>query len=194
MSKGKLIIFSAPSGSGKTTIVKHLLSKDLNLAFSISATSRPPRINEKDGVDYYFLDQDTFKKRVQNGDFLEWEEVYSGTCYGTLKSEVARLMKAGKNVVFDLDVVGGVNVKKLYGHEALALFIQPPSVEELRKRLINRNTDSPEVIEKRVAKATQELLYASEFDHIIINDVLEEACRTTEQLVSHFIQPEKPLI
>lgn len=194
MPKGKLIIFSAPSGSGKTTIVKHLLSKDLNLAFSISATSRPPRINEKDGVDYYFLDQDTFKRKVQNGDFLEWEEVYSGTCYGTLKSEVERLMEAGKNVVFDLDVVGGVNVKKLYGHEALSLFIQPPSVEELRKRLINRNTDSPEVIEKRVAKATQELLYASEFDHIIINDVLEDACRATEQLVIHFIQPEKPLI
>ncbi len=188
MPKGKLIIFSAPSGSGKTTIVKHLLSKDLNLAFSISATSRPPRINEKDGVDYYFLDHDTFKTRVQNGEFLEWEEVYSGTCYGTLKSEVERLMNAGKNVVFDLDVVGGVNVKKLYGHEALSLFIQPPSVEELRKRLINRNTDSPEVIEKRVAKATQELLYAKEFDHIIINDVLENAYRATEQLVSHFIQ------
>lgn len=188
MPKGKLIIFSAPSGSGKTTIVKHLLSKDLNLAFSISATSRPPRINEKDGVDYYFLDHDTFKKRVQNGDFLEWEEVYPGTCYGTLKSEVERLRNAGKNVVFDLDVVGGVNVKKLYGHEALSLFIQPPSVEELRKRLINRNTDSAEVIEKRVAKATQELLYASQFDHIIINDVLENACVETKLLVSQFIQ------
>ncbi len=188
MQKGKLIIFSAPSGSGKTTIVKHLLSKDLNLAFSISATSRPPRINEKNGVDYYFLDHETFKKQVQNGDFLEWEEVYAGTCYGTLKSEVERLINTGKNVVFDVDVVGGVNIKKIYGHEALSLFIQPPSVEELRKRLINRNTDSSEVIEKRVAKATQELLYASEFDHIIINDVLENACGETELLVSHFIQ------
>lgn len=194
MPKGKLIIFSAPSGSGKTTIVKHLLSKDFNLAFSISATSRPPRINEKEGVDYYFLDHDTFKKRVQNGDFLEWEEVYPGTCYGTLKSEVERLMNAGKNVVFDLDVVGGVNVKKLYGQEAMSLFVQPPSVEELRKRLINRNTDSAEVIEKRVAKATQELLYANEFDHIIINDVLEDACLATEQLVSQFIQPKEPLV
>lgn len=188
MQKGKLIIFSAPSGSGKTTIVKHLLSRDLNLAFSISATSRTPRNNERNGVDYYFLDNDTFKQRVENGDFLEWEEVYSGTCYGTLKSEVERLLAMGKNVVFDLDVVGGVNVKKQYGDEALALFIQPPSVEELRKRLINRNTDSLEVIEKRVAKATHELMFAPQFDHIIINDDLTKACRETEQLVAHFIQ------
>jgi guanylate kinase len=188
MQKGKLIILSAPSGSGKTTIVKHLLSRDLNLAFSISATSRPPRINEKHGVDYYFLDDDTFKKRVQNGDFLEWEEVYAGTSYGTLKSEVERLLNAGKNVVFDVDVVGGVNIKKQYNEEALSLFIQPPSVEELRKRLINRNTDTQEVIEKRVNKATQELKFAPEFDHIIINDVLEDACRETEKLVSQFIQ------
>ena len=187
MQKGKLIIFSAPSGSGKTTIVKHLLSKDLNLAFSISATSRPPRNNEKDGVDYYFLDNDTFKARVQNGDFLEWEEVYAGTCYGTLSSEVERLLNAGKNVVFDVDVVGGINIKKQYGDEALSLFIQAPSVEELRNRLINRNTDSAEIIEKRVNKASQELLFASEFDHIIINHILEDACRETELLVRKFI-------
>lgn len=187
MQKGKLILFSAPSGSGKTTIVKHLLTKDLNLAFSISATSRPPRNNEKHGVDYYFLDNDTFKARVQKGDFLEWEEVYTGTCYGTLKSEVERLLSAGKNVVFDVDVVGGINIKKRYGDAALALFIQPPSVEELRNRLINRNTDSAEVIEKRVNKATQELQFAAKFDHIIINDVLEEACRETELLVKNFI-------
>jgi guanylate kinase len=127
-------------------------------------------------------------KRVNNGDFLEWEEVYAGTCYGTLKSEVERLLNAGKNVVFDLDVVGGVNIKRLYGDEAMSLFIQPPSVEELQKRLINRNTDSPEVIENRVAKATQELLFAPEFDHIIINDVLENAYRETEKLVINFIE------
>lgn len=190
MQKGKLIILSAPSGSGKTTIVKYLLSRDLNLAFSISATSRPPRINEKHGVDYYFLDDDTFKKRLQNGDFLEWEEVYAGTSYGTLKSEVERLLNAGKNVVFDVDVVGGVNIKKQYKEEALSLFIQPPSVDELRKRLINRNTDNQEVIEKRVNKATRELQFAPEFDHIIINDVLEDACRKTEKLVRQFIQQE----
>jgi guanylate kinase len=157
------------------------------LAFSISVTSRKPRINEKEGVDYYFMDNDTFKKRALKGDFLEWEEVYAGTCYGTLKSEVERLLTAGKNVVFDVDVVGGVNIKKQYGDEALSLFIQPPSVEELRKRLTNRQTDTLEVIEKRVAKATQELKFAPEFDHIIINDILEEACRETDLLVNSFI-------
>lgn len=185
--KGKLIIFSAPSGSGKTTIVKHLLSKALNLSFSISATSRKPRVNEIDGRDYYFLDNETFMQRVAKGEFLEWEEVYPGTCYGTLKSEVERLQNSGKHVLFDVDVVGGINIKKHYGAEALALFIQPPSVEELRKRLNNRNTDSQEVIEKRVAKAEYELTFAPQFDHIIVNDILEKACQETEELVTSFI-------
>jgi len=187
MQKGKLIIFSAPSGSGKTTIVKHLLTKDLNLAFSISATSRPPRSNEKNGVDYYFLDNNDFKQKVQNGEFLEWEEVYKETSYGTLKSEVERLLKAGKNVVFDVDVVGGVNIKKQYKDDAISIFIQPPSVEELRKRLINRKTDSTQVIEKRINKATQELEFAKEFDYIVVNDILEDACKQTETLVKEFI-------
>ncbi len=187
MSRGKLIIFSAPSGSGKTTIVKYLLGKKLNLAFSISATSRAPRKNETNGVDYYFLDQETFAKKVDDGEFLEWEEVYAGTCYGTLKEEVERLRKAGKHVLFDVDVVGGVNIKKHYGSEALALFIQPPSINELQKRLTLRNTDSPEVIEKRVAKAELELTYAPRFDKIIVNDDLTEACEKTEQLIRNFI-------
>ncbi|MGQ1947603.1 guanylate kinase [Geofilum sp. OHC36d9] len=187
MSRGKLIIFSAPSGSGKTTIVKHLLGKKLNLAFSISATSRPPRKNETHGVDYYFLDRETFAKKVDNGEFLEWEEVYAGTCYGTLKEEVERLRKAGKHVLFDVDVVGGVNIKKNYGNEALALFIQPPSINELQKRLTLRNTDSPEIIEKRIAKAELELTYADRFDKIIINDDLTKACEETEHLIRNFI-------
>ena len=187
MNRGKLIIFSAPSGSGKTTIVKYLLKKNLNLAFSISATSRPPRENETHGVDYYFLDQETFAKKVDNGEFLEWEEVYAGTCYGTLKEEVERLRKAGKHVLFDVDVVGGVNIKKQYGNEALALFIQPPSINELQKRLTLRNTDSPEVIKKRIAKAELELTYAPRFDKIIINDDLTKACEETEQLIRDFI-------
>jgi guanylate kinase len=186
MQKGRLIIFSAPSGSGKTTIVKHLLTQGLNLAFSISATSRKPRINEKDGVDYYFLDHDTFMKKVDAGEFLEWEEVYAGTCYGTLKSEVKRLQDQGKHVLFDVDVVGGVNIKKQYGNEALSVFVKPPSVEELKRRLIIRDTDAPEVIEKRVAKAEYELTFENQFDHVVINNVLEKACTETESLIRKF--------
>ncbi|ASB47746.1 guanylate kinase [Alkalitalea saponilacus] len=187
MQKGKLIIFSAPSGSGKTTIVKHLLSKSLNLAFSVSATSRNPRVNEKNGEDYHFLSNEEFQQKVANDEFLEWEEVYQGTCYGTLKSEVERLRNQGKNVVFDVDVVGGVNIKQYYGDEALAIFIQPPSVDELRRRLVVRNTDAPEVIEKRVAKAEKELTYSSGFDKIVVNDILEKACDEVESLVKTFV-------
>lgn len=186
MKKGKLIIFSAPSGSGKTTIVKHLLAKNPNLSFSISATSRAPRHTEKDGVDYYFFNNDKFNKMVDNQEFLEWEEVYKGTSYGTLKKEVERIRNEGKHVVFDVDVVGGLNIKKHYGHEALAIFIQPPSVEELKKRLIKRGTDSMETIAKRIAKAELELSYAPKFDQIIINDNLEKACDETEKLVNNF--------
>lgn len=187
MQQGKLIIFSAPSGSGKTTIVKYLLQKDLNLAFSISATSRPARGQERHGVDYYFLSQEAFAQKVSENAFLEWEEVYPGTCYGTLKEEVERLLQEGKNVVFDVDVVGGVNIKKFYGDRALAVFIKAPSVEELRKRLELRATDAPEVIEKRVAKATLELTYAPEFDVVVVNDQLERACIETEKVVHNFV-------
>lgn len=187
MQQGKLIIFSAPSGSGKTTIVKYLLQKDLNLAFSISATSRPARGQERHGVDYYFLSQEAFAQKVSENAFLEWEEVYPGTCYGTLKAEVERLLQEGKNVVFDVDVVGGVNIKKFYGDRALAIFIKAPSVEELRKRLELRATDAPEVIEKRVAKATLELTYAPEFDVVVVNDQLERACIETEKVVHNFV-------
>lgn len=187
MQQGKLIIFSAPSGSGKTTIVKYLLQKALNLAFSISATSRPARGQERHGVDYYFLSQEAFAQKVSENAFLEWEEVYPGTCYGTLKEEVERLLQEGKNVVFDVDVVGGVNIKKFYGDRALAIFIKAPSVEELRKRLELRATDAPEVIEKRVAKATLELTYAPEFDVVVVNDQLEKACIETEKVVHNFV-------
>ncbi|MDG5800740.1 guanylate kinase [Marinilabiliaceae bacterium ANBcel2] len=187
MDRGKLIIFSAPSGSGKTTIVKYLLSKNLNLAFSISATSRAPRKNEENGKDYFFLNHNTFQEKIANNEFLEWEEVYKGTCYGTLKSEVEKLRSEGKNVIFDVDVVGGINIKEQYKDEALAIFIQPPSIEELEKRLKKRGTDSIEVIDKRVAKAEKELKYASRFDYIIINDNLESACSETEKRVAQFI-------
>ena len=185
--KGKLIIFSAPSGSGKTTIVKYLLQKDLKLEFSISATSRAPRGVEKDAVDYYFISNDMFLKRVEKEEFVEWEEVYKGTCYGTLKSEVERITTAGNNVVFDVDVVGGVNIKKMYGDRALSVFIQPPSVIELEKRLRERGTDSDETIKKRLAKADYELSFASQFDVVIVNDTLEEACHTAEAEIRTFI-------
>jgi guanylate kinase len=184
----KLIIFSAPSGSGKTTIVRYLMERMPQLAFSISATSRPPRGTEQNGADYYFLDADTFRKKIDLGAFLEWEEVYPGTYYGTLKSEVERIYQEGKVAVFDVDVVGGLNIKKQYGDRALAVFIQPPSVEALSERLQNRATDTPEVIAKRLAKAGEELSYAPQFDIIIINDSLEQACQDAEQAVEKFIK------
>jgi len=183
---GKLIIFSAPSGAGKTTIVRHLLSQNLGLEFSISATSRAMRHTETNGKDYYFLSAEEFKAKIDNNEFLEWEEVYAGTFYGTLKSEVERIRNNGKHVVFDVDVVGGCNIKKYYGSEALAVFVQPPSVEELRNRLISRSTDAPEVIEKRVAKAEYELTFADQFDVIITNDELEKALAQAEQVIREF--------
>ena len=185
--QGKLIIFSAPSGAGKTTIVKHLLQQNLGLEFSISATSRGMRHTETNGKDYYFLTSDEFRKKIENDEFLEWEEVYTGTFYGTLKSEVERIRNNGKHVTFDVDVVGGCNIKKYYGDEALAIFVQPPSVEELRNRLVSRSTDAPEVIEKRVAKAEYELTCADKFDVILVNSELETACKKAEQLVVEFI-------
>ena len=191
MRKGKLIIFSAPSGAGKTTIVRYLLEQNLNLAFSVSATSRAPRVNEKDGVDYHFLNQETFMQKVKEDQFLEWEEVYAGTCYGTLKSEVERLTSQGMNVMFDVDVKGGINIKKFYGNRALSVFVQPPSIEALKDRLTKRATDTPEVIEKRVAKAAYELSFAPEFDYILTNDNLDKAQKEAEQLIRTFInQPE----
>lgn len=185
--KGRLLIFSAPSGAGKTTIVKHLLKQNFDLEFSISATSRAPRSNEIHGKDYYFLSPDEFKKKIENDDFLEWEEVYKGTCYGTLKSEVERIREQGKNVIFDVDVVGGLNIKKYYGNEALAVFVKPPSVEELRKRLERRSTETEEKINMRIAKAEQELAFAPRFDIQIINDKLEDAFSETQKVISDFL-------
>lgn len=185
--QGKLIIFSAPSGAGKTTIVKHLLQQNLGLEFSISATSRGKRHTETNGKDYYFLSAEEFKAKIDADEFLEWEEVYAGTFYGTLKSEVERIRNNGKHVIFDVDVVGGCNIKKYYGNEALAVFVQPPSVEELRNRLISRSTDAPKMIEKRVAKAEYELTFANQFDVIITNDQLENALIQAEKVIREFI-------
>lgn len=187
MQPGKLIIFSAPSGSGKSTIINYLLSKDLNLAFSISATSRAPRGTEQNGVEYYFLSPDEFRARIAAGDFLEYEEVYTDKFYGTLKSEVERLTAEGKNVVFDVDVVGGVNIKKFYGERALSIFIQPPGIDELRRRLEGRATDTPEVIESRLAKAEYELSFAPKFDTVVINDDLKVAQEETLNIIKDFI-------
>lgn len=184
---GKLLIFSAPSGSGKTTIVKHLLQKNYRLEFSISATSRSKRSTEEHGKDYYFLSADEFRNKIENNEFLEWEEVYEGCYYGTLKSEVNRIRQAGNNVIFDVDVVGGLNIKKYYQDEALAIFIQPPSVEELEKRLRFRSTDSDEVIAQRIAKASYELEFAPKFDKIIVNDILENACQEAENTLNKFL-------
>ncbi len=184
---GKLIIFSAPSGSGKSTIINYLLTQNLNLAFSISATSRPLRGAEQNGVEYFFLTPDEFRQRIANDEFLEYEEVYQDRFYGTLKAQVETQLAAGQNVVFDVDVVGGCNIKKFYGERALSVFIQPPSVEELRKRLTGRATDAPEVIESRVAKAEYELGFASKFDTIIVNDDLETAKAEALEVITRFL-------
>ena len=184
---GKLVIFSAPSGSGKTTIVKELLKRFDCFEFSISATSRQPRGAEQNGVDYYFLTNEEFKERVARDEFVEWEEVYQGTCYGTLKSEMERIWSNGKVIIFDVDVVGGVNLKRIFGDKARSIFIMPPSVEELERRLVSRATDAPEVIAKRVAKAATEIERAPEFDHIVVNDVLEQAIADTCAIIDSFI-------
>ena len=185
--QGKLLIFSAPSGAGKTTLVKHLLAVFPELAFSVSATSRPPRPGETHGEDYYFISDEEFRTKIRNNEFLEWEEVYGGYFYGTLKSEVERIRNSGKSVVFDVDVVGGVNIKQFYGNEALAVFVKPPSVEELRLRLERRATESPDKVAMRVAKAEQELAYEKKFDVVIINMDLQEAKKEAERVVSDFI-------
>ena len=185
--KGKCIIVSAPSGAGKTTIVKHLLQSIPSLAFSVSATSRPPRSNEVDGKDYRFLSEENFRKRIQANEFLEWEEVYPGRFYGTLKSEENRLSGEGKHIIFDLDVVGGVNLKAHFGSAALALFIQPPSLEVLAGRLRNRSTETEDTLAVRLSKASSELKFAGQFDKIIINDNLEEACQQSGIWIKEFL-------
>ncbi len=191
---GKLIVFSAPSGSGKTTIVRHLLQQpQLNLEFSVSAASRAPREHEKDGIDYYFMSLKEFKDHIKQGDFLEWEEVYRDNFYGTLKSEVDRIWAEGKNVIFDIDVVGGLRIKKKFPEQTLAVFVKPPSVDELKIRLKNRKTESEEKINMRIAKASIEMATAPQFDHIIVNDVLEKALQEAEELVAeHIAAPTTP--
>ncbi|MBE6287504.1 MAG: guanylate kinase [Mediterranea massiliensis] len=184
---GKLIIFSAPSGSGKSTIINYLLTQGLNLAFSISATSRLPRGAERHGVEYFFLSPEEFRRRIANDEFLEYEEVYPDRFYGTLKAEVEKQLAAGLNVVFDVDVVGGCNIKHFYGDRALSVFIQPPSIAELRKRLYGRATDTPEVIEGRIAKAEFELAFAPRFDVQIVNDDLEVAKAETLKVLQDFL-------
>jgi guanylate kinase len=184
---GKLIIFSAPSGAGKTTIVKHLLACGLPLEFSISACSRKPRIGEINGKDYYFISEDEFKSKIDNHEFIEWEEVYPGNFYGTLKSEPERIWNNGNHVLFDIDVKGGINLKHQFGENALSVFVMPPSIDELERRLVNRSTDDPETIQKRVDKATIELKFSNQFDAIVINDNLIEAQTEAFQLVSDFI-------
>ncbi|MDH6355786.1 guanylate kinase [Dysgonomonas sp. PH5-45] len=187
---GKLVIFSAPSGSGKSTIVNYLLKQNLNLQFSISATSRLPRGEEQHGKEYYFLSPEEFRARIATEEFLEYEEVYQDRFYGTLKSEVDRILTGGGNVIFDVDVVGGCNIKEYYGSRALSVFVEPPSIEELRNRLIGRGTDSLEVIEERVARAEYEMTFASRFDVIIRNDNLEKAQAETLAVVSEFLDTE----
>ena len=189
--RGKMLIFSAPSGSGKSTIINWLRQEhpELNLYFSISCTSRAPRGTEQNGVKYFFLSPEEFQKRIDNGEFLEYEEVYPGRFYGTLKAQVEKQLDEGQNVVFDVDVKGGCNIKAHYGDEALALFIQPPSIEELRRRLVNRGTETMEVIEDRLARAAYELTFAERFDCVIVNDDLATAEEETFQKVSEFLCP-----
>lgn len=187
---GKLIIFSAPSGTGKSTIINWLMAehKELRLEFSISCTSRQPRGTEKDGVEYFFLSPEEFRQRIAKGEFLEYEEVYANRFYGTLKSQVERQASEGQNVVFDVDVKGGCNIKQHYGDRALSVFIQPPSVEELRRRLEARGTDAPEVIDQRIARAEYELGFASQFDRIVVNDNLEKAKSEAYDIIRSFLE------
>ena len=188
--KGKCVIFSAPSGAGKTTIVHHLLGQNIGLEFSVSACSREPRPNEVNGKDYYFLGVEGFKQKIDEDAFVEWEEVYTDNFYGTLRSEVERIWKNGKAVIFDVDVIGGLNLKKIFGENALAVFVEPPSVNELEKRLRGRSTETEEKIAQRLAKAREEISYSEQFDVILINDDLEKACDQAEMLVKNFLAAE----
>lgn len=184
---GKAIIFSAPSGAGKTTLVKHIITKFPNLSFSVSACSRPRRKNERKGEDYHFLSESDFKSKIKNNEFIEWEEVYKGNFYGTLKSEIERIWSEGKDVIFDVDVVGGLNLKKYFNQNALAIFVKPPSIKTLGKRLNERGTETIESMAKRIEKAVSELSYADQFDALIVNDDLEEAKAEAEKLVGEFL-------
>ena len=185
--KGKTLIFSAPSGSGKSTIVHHLLDNHPEIEFSVSATSRAPRGEEKDGVDYWFLSEEEFRRRIAEDALVEYQEVYAGSFYGTLKSEVQRIWDKGHVIIFDVDVKGGYNLKKYFGDDALSVFIQAPSVDELRRRLVLRGTDSPEAIDRRVAKAAEEMTWAPKFDRVLINDDLEKAFAEAEAMVTEFL-------
>ncbi len=184
---GKLVIFSAPSGAGKTTIVHHLLKQDLNLEFSISACSRDQREGEQDSVDYYFLGTDTFKEKIDKDEFLEWEEVYPNQFYGTLKSEIEKMLSEGKNIIFDVDVVGGLNIKDFYADRALSVFVMPPSIDHLKERLLKRSTESETSVDKRMEKAASELKYADQFDEILLNDNRDEAFAKAELIVGRFL-------
>lgn len=189
--KGKLIIFSAPSGTGKSTIINWLMQnhKELNMAFSISCTSRAPRGTEQNGVEYFFLTPEEFKKRIKAEEFLEYEEVYTDRFYGTLKSQVEKQCDAGQNVVFDVDVKGGCNIKKHYGSKAISIFIMPPSIEELRRRLESRATDAPEVIDQRIARAEFEIGFADKFDKVVVNDNLDKAKNEVLEIINDFLTP-----
>ena len=189
MSKGKAIIFSAPSGAGKTTIVRHLMSiQDLHLSFSVSATTRAKREHEVDGKDYYFISPDEFLHRVKNNEFIEWEEVYNGQYYGTLHSEIERVWGRGEHVIFDVDVVGGLNLKKILREKALSVFVKAPSIEALEERLQKRSTETPEKIHQRIAKANQEMAFEPQFDRVIINSDLSVALQEAEARVREFLQ------
>jgi guanylate kinase len=187
-NKGKCIIFSAPSGAGKTSIVKYLLKQDLKLEFSVSACSRDPRVNEIHGKDYYFFSVEEFKQKIEKNEFVEWEEVYKNNFYGTLKSEIERIWSKGNTVIFDVDVIGGLNLKKLFKNHALSVFVQAPSIEELEKRLRYRSTETEEKISIRISKAKHELEKAKEFDEILINDNFDLACKDAYNLVSNFLK------
>ena len=187
MQTGKILVFSAPSGSGKSTLINYLMQQGLNLHFSISATSRPPRGTEQNGVEYFFLTPDEFRAHIAAGDFLEYQEVYENRFYGTLQQQVDNQLAEGQHVVCDVDVLGALNIKRHYGEQALSLFIQPPSIEALRQRLEQRGTDAPEVIEQRIARAAFELSYAPQFDKVIVNDQLETACCEVLQAVKDFL-------
>jgi guanylate kinase len=186
---GKMIIFSAPSGAGKTSIVKGVLQQVKGLEFSVSACSRPVRAGEQHGVDYYFLSPDEFRQKIDNGDFLEWEEVYPGNFYGTLRSEVERIWNKGHHVIFDVDVAGGINIKSQYPGQALSFFVMPPSIDELARRLKLRGSETPQSLEQRLGKAKQEMSFSDKFDHIIVNDQLQQAISDAAGIINRFLEP-----
>ena len=185
--ENKIILFCGPSGSGKTTISQYLLKNNSNLCFSVSATTREKRDNEKDGEDYYFISKEEFEKKIANNEFIEWEEVYHGIFYGTLKSEIERIWAMNKSAIFDVDVMGGLNIKNQYGDKALAVFVMPPSIEILKERLIARKSETPDSLDKRIAKATVEMGYSNQFERKIINDNLDESCRHAQEMLDEFL-------